>query len=195
MGDHLTSRSRARYRNHQDIIAEPSPNKQRQASLTHTIDNGTHGSLFDRMLDGIYRSTHEGRFLDVNRAFVKMFGYSSRQEMLDIKDIKKELYFSPEDRASHFLDTGQERVEVYRMRRRDGSEIWVEDHGHYVHDDHGRVIYHEGILRDVTEQRHMEEKLKALHTHALRISKATDLNEIIQTTLDAMQFALGFDYG
>ena len=116
-------------------------------------------SLFDSMLDGMYRSTHDGRFVDVNPAFVKMFGYSSKQEMLDIADIKKELYFSAEERGSHILDTGREEVEVYRMRRKDGSEIWVEDHGRYVHDEHGNIIYHEGMLRDVTERKRMEETL------------------------------------
>jgi PAS domain S-box-containing protein len=117
-------------------------------------------SLFDRMLDGVYLSTHTGRFVDVNPAFVRMFRYSSKQEMLRIQDIKKELYFSPEERGSHILDTGQQEVEVYRMRRKDGSEIWVEDHGRYIHDDQGNIVYHEGILRDVTERKRLEEELK-----------------------------------
>ena len=138
-------------------------------------------SLFDRMLDGVYLSTHEGRFVDVNPAFVKMFGYPSRQEMLKIADIKKELYFSPEERGSHLLDTGQEEVEAYPMRRKDGSEIWVEDHGRYVHDEQGNIVYHEGILRDVTERKRLEEELKRYsehlqelvdeRTHALRESE------------------------
>ena len=122
-------------------------------------------SLFDRMLDGMYRSTHEGRFVDVNHTMVKMFGYSSKQEMLEIADIKKELYFSPEERGSHILDTGQEEVEVYRMRRKDGSEVWVEDHGDYVHDELGNIIYHEGILRNVTERKRLEEELKKRSLH------------------------------
>ena len=117
-------------------------------------------SLFDSILDGVYLSTHEGRFVDVNHAFVKMFGYSNRQEMLAIADIKKELYFSPDERGSHILDSGKDEVEVYRMRRKDGSEIWVEDHGRYIHDDQGRVIYHEGILRDITERRRTEQALR-----------------------------------
>jgi len=117
-------------------------------------------SLFDRMLDGVYRSTHEGRFVDVNPAFVKMFGYSSKQEMLEIPDIKKALYFSPEERGSHLLDTNQEEVKEYRMRRKDGSEIWVEDHGHYIHDEQGNILFHEGILRDITEHKRMEDRLR-----------------------------------
>lgn len=128
-------------------------------------------SLFDRMLDGIYLSTHEGRFVDVNPAFVKMFGYSSKQEILGIADIKKELYFSPEERGSHILDTGQEEVEVYLMRRKDGSKVWVEDHGRYAHDVQGNVIFHEGILRDVTERRRLEEELTQ---HSLQLEKLVD---------------------
>jgi PAS domain S-box-containing protein len=132
--------------------------KQMQERLRESFER--YESLFNRILDGIYLSTHVGRFVDVNPAFVKMFGYSSKQEMLDIKDIKKELYFSPEERGSHILDTGQDEVEVYRMRRKDGSEIWVEDHGRYIHDADGKVIFHEGILRDVTERRRTEEALR-----------------------------------
>jgi PAS domain S-box-containing protein len=132
--------------------------KQAEEKLRQSVER--YHSLFDRMLDGMYRSTHEGRFVDVNPAFVKMFGYSSKQEMLDIKDIAKELYFSPQERGSHILDTGQDEVEVYRMRRKDGSEIWVEDHGHYVHDEQGNIVYHEGIMRDITERKRAEEALR-----------------------------------
>ncbi|MBC7877815.1 MAG: PAS domain S-box protein [Anaerolineales bacterium] len=115
-------------------------------------------SLFTRMMDGVYRSKHEGKFVDVNPAMVNMFGYSSREEMLAV-DIKNELYFEPEERGSHILDTGQEEMDIYRMRRKDGSEIWVEDHGSYVHDEQGKIIYHEGILRDITERKHADQIL------------------------------------
>jgi diguanylate cyclase (GGDEF)-like protein/PAS domain S-box-containing protein len=116
-------------------------------------------SLFDGMLDGVYRSTHEGRFVEVNPAMVRMFGYASREEMLQV-EIKKELYFAPEERGSHILDTGQRETEIYRMRRKDGSEIWVEDHGSYVHDAQGGVLFHEGLLRDVTERVYIEMALR-----------------------------------
>ena len=123
-------------------------------------------TLFDRMMDGVYRSTHEGRFVDINPAMVKMFGYSSREEMLAV-DIKHDLYFAPEERGSHVLDTGQEEIEAYRMRRKDGSEIWVEDHGAYVHDEQGGLKYHEGILRDITERKQKEDAL-------IKLQKAVD---------------------
>ena len=162
--------------------------RDEQGKILHyegTIEDVTHRKLVDQalrkseeryrtlvngILDGVYRSTHDGRFVDVNPAMVKMFGYESRAEMLAV-DIKKDMYFAPEDRRSLFLDTGQEKVDIFRMKRRDGSEIWVEDHGRYIHDEHGNVIYHEGILRDVTpriiaeaERRQAEETLRQFKT-------------------------------
>ena len=118
-------------------------------------------TLFNGISDGVYRSTPSGRFVDVNLAMARMFGYESREEMMEV-DIKKELFFSPEDRKSDYLAVGEERVDTFRMKRRDGSEIWVEDHGHYIHDEHGNILYHEGILRDVTERRQAEQERERL---------------------------------
>ena len=158
---------------HQDITER----KRAEENLRESEER--YRSLFNQMLDGVYRSTHGGRFVDVNSAFVKMFRYSSKQEVLDITDIKKQLYFSPEERGSHILDTGQEEVEVYRMRRKDGSEVWVEDHGRYVHGEQGHIIYHEGILRDVTERKRLQEELRqhSLHLEELVAERTRDLRE------------------
>jgi diguanylate cyclase (GGDEF)-like protein/PAS domain S-box-containing protein len=131
-------------------------------------------TLFDNMMDGIYRSTHAGKFVDVNPALVKMFGYSSRDEMLAV-DIKKDLYFSPDERGSHILDTGQEEVDVYRMRRKDGSEIWVEDHGYYVHDEQGNILYHEGMLRDITARKRADEIVRESEARLAAVMEGSQL--------------------
>jgi PAS domain S-box-containing protein len=115
-------------------------------------------SLFDRVNDGVYRSTHEGKFVDINPAMVEMFGYSSKQEMLEI-DIRKELYFAPEERDEPVDTINLDNTDIFRMRRKDGSEIWVEDNGRYEKDEHGNTTFHEGILRDVTKRKKMEDEL------------------------------------
>ena len=149
-------------------------------------------SLFDSMMDGIYRSTTAGKFVDINTAMVKMFGYASRDEMLEV-DIKKELYFTLEERGSHILDTGREETEVYRMRRKDGAEIWVEDQGSYEHNEQGRIIYHVGMLRDVTERVRAEEawnrqteKLRLIYEASRQLNASFESQHIYDVTYNSI---------
>jgi PAS domain S-box-containing protein len=116
-------------------------------------------NLVERLPDGIYKSTHEGKFIDVNNAMVRMLGYDSREELLTI-DIKKELYFQPEDRESSALQEENEEMGVFRLRKKDGTYIWVEDHGWYTLDANGEILYHEGIIRDITKRKKAEEALR-----------------------------------
>src|SRR5207248_4290116 len=53
--------------------------------------------LFDNIQEGLFFSTPAGRFVEVNDAMVRMLGYSSREELLQI-DIPTQLYFAPQDR-------------------------------------------------------------------------------------------------
>ncbi|MCJ7435706.1 MAG: PAS domain S-box protein, partial [Anaerolineales bacterium] len=142
----------------QIIVRDITERKQAEEALRESEER--YRSLFDRMLDGMYCSTHAGKFVDVNPAMVKMFGYSSREEMLEM-DIKSELYFDSKERGTHIKDTGQGETDVYRLRRKDGSEIWVEDHGNYTHDEQGEIVFHEGIMRDVTARVQAEKTLAA----------------------------------
>lgn len=116
-------------------------------------------NLVERLPDGVYKSTHEGKFVEVNDAMVQMLGYDSKEELLAI-DIKSELYFQPEDRDSIKLQEKYEEMGVFRLKRKDGSEIWVEDHGWYLLGENEEILFHEGIMRDITERRIAEDELR-----------------------------------
>ena len=115
-------------------------------------------NLIETMPDGVYRSTHDGQFVEVNPAMVKMLGYETQKELLTI-DIKSQLYFAPEDRESLILDTKPIGLDVFPMKKKDGSTVWIEDHGWYIRDNEGKILFHEGILRDVTERKMIELQL------------------------------------
>ena len=116
-------------------------------------------NLVERLPDGVYKSTHSGKFVEVNPAMIKMLGYNSKEELMAI-DIKTELYFEPEDRESLVLQEKYEEMGIFRLKKKDGSAIWVEDHGWYTLDENGQILYHEGIIRDVTERTIAEEVLR-----------------------------------
>ena len=118
-------------------------------------------NLIEKMPDGVYKSTHAGKFVSVNPALVTMLGYESTEELMAI-DIEKELYFEPEDRHQQICDEIEGGFDVYQLKKKDGSCIWVEDHSWYNRDEKGDILYHEGILRDITDRKKVEDKLRIL---------------------------------
>jgi two-component system, cell cycle sensor histidine kinase and response regulator CckA len=117
--------------------------------------------LIESIPDGVYKLNHDRRFIEVNPAMVKIFGYESKEELLDV-DIKAQLFFSPDEAATttSSLEGASGRMSIFRLRKKDGSEIWVEDHVSKRVGADGRVLYHEGILRDITERVHSERQLQ-----------------------------------
>ncbi len=124
--------------------------------------------LFNNSIDGIYKSTEEGKFIEVNASLVEMLGYDSKEELLNI-DIKTQLYFNRSERDQLFGIEQRtfKKSDIYRLRKKDGSEIWVEDHGRNIFDSNGDLVYYEGILRDVSEKKKYDDVLDVL----LKISK------------------------
>lgn len=138
-------------------------------------------SLFDEMADGAYKSTHDGKFIDVNPAFVKMLGYDSKEELMSI-DIKTKLYFEASERDNAVLQDNTQGLAVFRLRKKDGTEIWVEDRGQYVTDANGTLLYHEGILRDVTKRINTEFELMRSQKETADYKKALNQSLIVSIT-------------
>jgi diguanylate cyclase (GGDEF)-like protein/PAS domain S-box-containing protein len=125
--------------------------------------------IFENAIEGIFQSTPAGRFLSVNPAFVRMFGYDSAEQLCtDISNIEQQLYVEPQRRAD-FMSLLESLSEVqdfeYQARCRDGSVIWVNETTWTVRDSRGQVRYYEGIIEDVTHRKMIEEKLRYDATH------------------------------
>ncbi|MGA3286088.1 MAG: PAS domain S-box protein, partial [Bacteroidota bacterium] len=116
--------------------------------------------LFETMPNGFYRSTPEGYYVDVNPAFVKMLGYDSKEELLNVY-IPTDIYVRAIERDVFVRENEDfvNNLEVYRLKTKDGRIIWLEENARYIKDENGRVIYNEGICRDITERKHVEEAL------------------------------------
>jgi PAS domain S-box-containing protein/putative nucleotidyltransferase with HDIG domain len=117
-------------------------------------------SLTQHLNVGIYRNTlgPRGRFIEANPAIVRMFGHDSREEFLNL-DVA-ELYEHPEERArfnARMLTDGMVRDEELRLKRKDGMPFTASVSAVAVKDEQGTVLYYDGIIEDVTEQRRTEQ--------------------------------------
>jgi two-component system cell cycle sensor histidine kinase/response regulator CckA len=140
---------------------------RKNADKALNFEQTRYQGLFNNLSDGVYRSTPEGKFLEVNPALVKMFGYSSKEDIMAI-DIPTQLYFSESDRQPALSRNG---VVIERLKRKDGSEIWVEENVQLVTDADGKPLFYDGIIRDLTGRLKLDEQLKLL---ASAVHNATD---------------------
>jgi PAS domain S-box-containing protein len=117
-------------------------------------------TIYESAMDGIFVVDAQGRYVDVNPAGCRMFGYA-REEILGA-DMRLLLF--PEDvermpsGVQHVWREDAGRSEI-RMRRKDGSEIWVQM-ATASFQVNGRALTL-GIKRDVTEHKRAERELDA----------------------------------
>jgi PAS domain S-box-containing protein len=116
--------------------------------------------IFEGSLDTLFISTPEGHLLDINPAGLRLLGYDSKDELLQV-DIE-ELYVDPDVRQSGLDRLAKEeflRDFELRLRRKDGSQVAVLETTTAVKGESGELFALRGMLRDVTDQRALEEQL------------------------------------
>lgn len=119
--------------------------------------------IFEESAQGIYQSTPQGRFLRVNPAMARTFGYSSPYEMVSsVTDIGEQFYVRPGEREELLRRLRQEgRVSLETcLRRRDASVVHVALTARAVTGETGEQLYIEGAVHDITErvERHRAER-------------------------------------
>jgi adenylate cyclase len=120
-------------------------------------------SLFEASLDGIFRTTSEGTYLRANPALAQIYGYESADELINsVTSIGEQLYLQPGRREgikTYLQQHGEVLGAESRVRRKDGSKIWISENLRAIHDRHGNLKYYEGTVRDITEQRKLQSVL------------------------------------
>lgn len=150
-------------------------------------------SLFENMPIGLYRTTPGGRIVDANPALVQMLGYPNRESLLAAQ--VSDVYVTPEVHEQWqdmVKREGTVRNFEIEARRRDGTVIWLRNNNQAFRDDEGRVLYHEGVLEDVTERVRTERKLAAIHALGREMVLTSDVQQIASAVMDAARQVLEF---
>jgi PAS domain S-box-containing protein len=158
--------------------------------------NERYRALFEGSGECIYLHDFEGKFIDANASVLNLLGYSRAEiQQLTLHSLLTPDQLAQAQRAMEEIrKTGSQSVNSkYRLTTKNGECRIVETRGSLVYRD-GVPWAIQGIARDITEQKRMEEKLSALHAHTLQLGKATHLDQVVESSLNAMEFALGFSY-
>ncbi len=121
-------------------------------------------SVFDHLVEGIFQTTPDGKYLMANMALARIYGYTSPEEMIQgLTDISRDLYVLP-GRREEFVKAMQENDLLSgfesQVRRKDGTLIWISENCRAVRDVQGRLLFYEGTVEDVTQRQTAEEGLR-----------------------------------
>ena len=121
-------------------------------------------TVFDEVVVGIFRSSHEGKYIYANRRLAELYGYDSPAALIEaIGDIEGQLYVDPNQRELFLnLIRVQGRIEQFESEilRKDGSRIWISETAREVCDAAGESLFYEGTVQDITEQKRAELELR-----------------------------------
>ncbi len=147
-------------------------------------------AIFENAIEGIFQSTPDGKFLSVNPALARMFGYDSPDELIaSVNDIQQTLYVDPKrrDEFKRAIETrGSVELFEYEIFRKDKTRRWLCENSRAVRDSDGKVAYYEGTVEDITERRRVEEVEQANKAKSEFLSR---VSHELRTPLNAI---LGF---
>jgi len=120
--------------------------------------------MFEGALEGIYRTSLEGKLLAANPAAARMLGYDSARELVSaINDTAQQVWLDPNERSRVLQlleEHGVVRAYECQYKRKDGTAIWVSLNCRNVFGGDGRALYNEGFFEDITERKRIEDALR-----------------------------------
>ena len=132
-------------------------------------------TIFEGAMEGIYRTTPDGRPLHVNPALARMLGYASVEESLSlVNDIGTQVWANPEERErliEMLRDKHDARHYQCQLKRKDGSLLWVALSSHLVFGPDGEPLYSEGFVEDISELKASEAEREKVANEFIQAQK------------------------
>ncbi|MFO7736423.1 MAG: HD domain-containing protein [bacterium] len=140
-------------------------------------------SLMDDSPIGMYRTTLEGDVIYANKALASILGYSSSEELMNVNIYDKGLPSDKErQRFMKEIDkTGSVKAFESVWVNSEGKKVYIKEYARKVLDEDGNMIYYEGTIEDITEQKHFESMLRKSYEKV-----KTTLEEFLETLSKAI---------
>ena len=138
--------------------------------------DASYRAFFEHAVEGIFRTTPDGHYLDANPALAEIYGYPSPAALLKgLTDIASQLYVDPRRREEFktLIQVNDVVTDfVSEIRRRDGETIWISENARAVRDWAGRLVCYEGTVENVTRKFEAERMMREGLREAEEASRA-----------------------
>jgi PAS domain S-box-containing protein len=151
-------------------------------------------SLFENAVEGIFQSSVDGKYLTVNPALARMYGYSSPAEMIArIQNIGHSVYAVPRRREEFKrIIEAAGVVEGFESEvlKKDGSKIWISENARAVVDANGKVTSYEGTVEDITDRKRSESERQVITEIVHAVSVTDNLEDLLRRVHSALHSVL-----
>jgi two-component system NtrC family sensor kinase len=147
--------------------------------------------LFDNIQEGLFFSSPEGRFIEVNEALVRMLGYSSREELLHC-DPSQDVFFTPEQHQACYSELEQQRALHNReaiLRHKSGAPVHVLINAFAVPDAHGHILQYRGLMLDISGLKLYQSELQRERDFSGKILNNTQNLILVADTAGVITYA------
>lgn len=147
--------------------------EQKEAELNFKKSQQLLASISNNVQEGFFRSTPSNGLIYVNDSYIRMFGYSSLEEILKVSPIK--FYADPADRK-RLIEEQKKQSKVSNTevlyRRKDGSTFWGSLSSTLFKSEEGQLTM-DGVVRDITELKKKESEFHQVHANLRAIMEST----------------------
>jgi PAS domain S-box-containing protein len=118
-------------------------------------------SLYENSTIGLYRTTPQGDILLANPTLVRILGYDNFDELAH-RNLEQDGY-EPDYLRSKFKSNVEKSGTVIsfesKWMKKDKTSLWVRENSKAIRAADGNVLYYDGTVEDITEQKHAEEEI------------------------------------
>jgi PAS domain S-box-containing protein len=149
----------------------------------------TRGAAFARLFEAVHEGVYIGTIesvatttIAVNPHLKLIFGYAGEAAERDVRPFDREHFVDPQARIAllaHLANDGGVSSYLLRLRRADGSPVWVEMTAHAEPAGADGAIRIEALVRDVSERKKQDDEARDLYSQLLQAEKMAALGQTI----------------
>jgi PAS domain S-box-containing protein len=177
--------SRERFLGRVVTVRNITKRKEMEAALR--LNEEKYRKIYENVEDVIYETDNQGHLTSISPSIEKQAGY--RPEELIGRSVT-EFFVYPEQYAALdalIIENGSVNDFEALLKRKDGSPIFASITSHIIFDANGQGVATEGVLRDITERKQAEERIKQMNAELeLRVSERTGQLQESNTYLSAL---------